>query len=77
MIRSLLVELARIARTDRVQLPHERAASITWKASKQPYYTVRFQVGRDRVHEAYRAYGYFRWPEDQLDQGALDLPKQM
>jgi len=30
------------------------AASITWKASKQSYYTVRFLVDRDRIVEAYQ-----------------------
>jgi len=44
------------------------AASITRAASKQTYYTVRFLVDRERIPDAYRAYGYFRWLDDQLDQ---------
>jgi phytoene/squalene synthetase len=44
------------------------AASITRKASKQSYYTVRFLVDRDRIQEAYQAYAYFRWVDDRLDQ---------
>ena len=43
------------------------AASITKAASKQTYYTVRYLVDRDRVDDAYRAYGYFRWVDDIVD----------
>ena len=43
------------------------ASSITKAASKQTYYTIRFLVDRDRVDDAYRAYGYFRWVDDVLD----------
>ena len=43
------------------------AASITKAASKQTYYTIRFLVDRERVDDAYRAYGYFRWVDDVLD----------
>ena len=44
------------------------AASITKSASKQTYYTIRFFVDRDRVADAYRAYGYFRWVDDVIDE---------
>jgi phytoene/squalene synthetase len=44
------------------------AAAITRAASKQTYYTVRFLVDRDLVDDAYRAYAYFRWVDDWLDQ---------
>lgn len=44
-------------------------AAITWAASKQTYYTIRLLVDRDRVLDAYRAYAYFRWVDDTLDQG--------
>lgn len=44
------------------------AASITRAASKQTYYIVRFLVDRDRISDAYRAYAYFRWVDDCLDQ---------
>ena len=44
------------------------AAYITWAASKQTYYTIRFLVDRDRVPDAYRTYAYFRWVDDRLDQ---------
>jgi len=43
------------------------AAAITKSASKQTYYTIRFFADRDRVNDAYRAYGYFRWVDDVLD----------
>jgi phytoene/squalene synthetase len=43
------------------------ASSITKAASKQTYYTIRFLADRDRVEDAYRAYGYFRWVDDTLD----------
>ena len=46
------------------------ASSITKAASKQTYYTIRFLVDRERVDDAYRAYGYFRWVDDILDAGS-------
>jgi phytoene/squalene synthetase len=47
------------------------APSITKAASKQTYYTVRFLVDHERVADAYRAYAYFRWVDDTLDDPAL------
>jgi phytoene/squalene synthetase len=47
------------------------AASITKEASKQTYYTIRYLVDRPLVSDAYRAYAYFRWVDDTLDQGRL------
>jgi hypothetical protein len=46
-------------------------AAITKAASQQTYYTIRFLVDRDRVDNAYRAYAYFRWVDDWLDESAL------
>jgi phytoene/squalene synthetase len=43
------------------------ASSITRKASKQSYYTIRLFADRKRVADAYRAYAYFRWVDDVLD----------
>jgi hypothetical protein len=43
------------------------ASSITKAASKQTYFTIQFLVDRERVDDAYRAYGYFRWVDDVLD----------
>ena len=48
------------------------AAAITRAASQQAYFTVRFLVDRDLVPDAYRAYAYFRWVDDQLDQGGME-----
>jgi phytoene/squalene synthetase len=43
------------------------AKAITKSASKQTYYTIRFLADRERVDDAYRAYGYFRWVDDVVD----------
>jgi phytoene/squalene synthetase len=53
------------------------ALSITKAASKQTYYTIRFLVDRDRVDDAYRAYGYFRWVDDVLDAESGSGPARM
>jgi phytoene/squalene synthetase len=53
------------------------ASSITKAASKQTYYTIRFLVDRDRVEDAYRAYGYFRWVDDTLDAGSISGPERI
>jgi len=52
------------------------AASITRAASKQTYYTIRFFVDRGLVHDAYRAYAYFRWVDDCLDADSLSLSER-
>ncbi|MEN4042133.1 MAG: squalene/phytoene synthase family protein [Anaerolineaceae bacterium] len=44
------------------------AAGITKSASIQTYYTIRLFADRDRVDDAYRAYGYFRWMDDVIDE---------
>ncbi len=46
------------------------ASRITKAASKQTYYTIRFLVDQERIEDAYRAYGYFRWVDDSLDSPA-------
>lgn len=46
------------------------AARITKNASKQTYYTIRLLVDRERVEDAYRAYAYFRWVDDVIDETA-------
>ncbi len=43
------------------------AAEITKSASKQTYYTILFFADRDRVVDAFRAYGYLRWVDDVVD----------
>jgi phytoene/squalene synthetase len=56
---------------------HTLAASITKAASKQTYYTIRFLVDRDRTPDAYRAYAYFRWLDDSLDQGMMERSERI
>lgn len=46
------------------------AAYITKMGSKQTYYIIRFLMDRDRMQDAFRAYAYFRWVDDQLDTNA-------
>ncbi len=53
------------------------ASLITKAASKQTYYTIRFLADRDRVDDAYRAYGYFRWVDDTLDADSGSAPERM
>jgi phytoene/squalene synthetase len=43
------------------------ASSITKATSKQTYFTIQFLADRERVDDAYRTYGYFRWVDDILD----------
>lgn len=45
------------------------AAAITRAASKQTYTTIRLLVDRGRSADAFRAYAYFRWVDDVLDEG--------
>jgi phytoene/squalene synthetase len=52
------------------------AESITWAASKQTYYTIRYLVDRDRVPDAYRTYAYFRWVDDCIDQPQSELTER-
>ena len=52
------------------------ASSITKATSKQTYYTIRFLVDHERVDDAYRAYGYFRWVDDILDAGSDSRPER-
>lgn len=53
------------------------AAAITLAASKQTYYTVRFLVDKNLVDDAYRAYAYFRWLDDRLDQETLPWAERL
>ena len=43
------------------------ARSLTWAGSKQTYFTVYLMVDRPLVDDCYRAYGYFRWADDIVD----------
>ena len=55
----------------RLESNQRLAEAITRSASQQTYYTIRLLVDRDRVEDAYRAYAYFRWLDDQLDKGGM------
>jgi len=52
------------------------AEAITWAASQQTYYTIRYLVDRDRVPDAYRTYAYFRWVDDRIDQPGAELTER-
>ena len=43
------------------------AATMTRRASAQTYATIRLLADRDRAADAFRAYAYFRWVDDRLD----------
>ncbi len=53
------------------------SASITKAASRQTYYTIRWLVDQGRTANAYRAYAYFRWLDDKLDEGLLETDAGM
>jgi phytoene/squalene synthetase len=48
-------------------LDSKLASTITKAASRQTYYTIRLLADRELVPDAYRAYAYFRWVDDTLD----------
>jgi len=43
------------------------AKEITWAGSKQSYFTARWMVDQDLREDAFLAYGYFRWADDEID----------
>src|SRR5689334_18619664 len=53
------------------------SAKITRDASTQTFYTIRFLVDRALVPNAYRAYAYFRWVDDCLDQQLSDRAERI
>lgn len=53
------------------------AAAITRAASKQTYYTIRFLADHCLVEDAYRAYAYFRWVDDWIDQEDRPRPERL
>ncbi len=44
------------------------ARRITFLESKQSYFTMRLLVDKDLVDDSYRAYAYFRWADDVVDE---------
>ncbi len=69
--------ITNIPKLDQGRPSSSLAASITSAASKQTYYTIRFLVDHERVSDAYRAYGYFRWLDDRLDQSSMEKPDRL
>ncbi len=53
------------------------AEAITRSASKQTYYTIHFLADRDLMADAYRAYAYFRWVDDQIDQSGMEKRERL
>ncbi|HSV86776.1 MAG TPA: squalene/phytoene synthase family protein [Levilinea sp.] len=53
------------------------AETITKSASRQTYYTIRLLVDCERIADAFRAYGYFRWVDDVLDAEAGSMPEKL
>jgi len=53
------------------------ARQITKESSTQTYFTILFLVDRLKTENAYRAYAYFRWVDDSLDQGELTQPERL
>lgn len=56
---------------------HLLASTITREASKQTFYTIRYLVDRDLVPDALRAYAYFRWVDDFIDEAAIDRDERV
>lgn len=53
------------------------ARTITKAASRQTYYTIALLVDGPRQADAFRAYAYFRWLDDQLDEGRLGRAERL
>jgi phytoene/squalene synthetase len=53
------------------------AESLTKAASGQTYYTIRFLADHELMPDAYKAYGYFRWLDDQLDQDGMNRTERL
>jgi hypothetical protein len=53
------------------------AAAITRQASRQTFYTIRYLADRSLTADAYRAYAYFRWVDDVVDQSALTQAERL
>jgi hypothetical protein len=55
----------------------ELAASITRAASLQTAFTIQFLADRELMHDAYRAYAYFRWLDDWIDEETRQKNERM
>lgn len=52
------------------------AVAITRAASAQTYATIRLLADRDRAADAFRAYAYFRWLDDRIDDAPGDAAEK-
>jgi phytoene/squalene synthetase len=61
------------AKSENLDTPTHRNAtaalahSITWRSSKQSYLTAVLLADQDLVDDCLRAYAYFRWADDRID----------
>lgn len=53
------------------------AVTITSSASLQTYSTIRLLVDHKLVYDAYRAYAYFRWVDNTLDEVLQERPARL
>lgn len=53
------------------------ARQITWNSSKQTFYTARFLVDNGLQDDCYRAYSYFRWADDVIDEECQTQEERM
>ena len=60
-----------------LRTPTSLATSITKNASQQTFYTVKFLVDQNLIPDAYRAYAYFRWVDDRLDENGWAKPERL
>lgn len=53
------------------------ARAITWEGSKQTYFTTRLLVDTNLVDDCYRAYAYFRWADDVIDDSSRSSEERL
>ena len=53
------------------------ARSITRKSSKQSYYTACFLADKSLADDCLKAYAYFRWADDVVDEFSSSQPERM
>lgn len=58
-------------------LQRKLARSITWNASKLTYFIGRLFVDHDLKEDFFRAYAYFRWIDDIVDEANTTREKRM
>ena len=51
--------------------PTKLARAITRNGSKQAFFSIQFMVDKHLKDDAHRAYAYFRWVDDTIDETAL------